>query len=85
MELAKSVDKNSGFAGDVLTFVIVYQNTGSLGASAVVISDFIPAGTIYVAGSASAGGSFDGNKVSWNIGSLVPDANGSVQFKVTVE
>jgi uncharacterized repeat protein (TIGR01451 family) len=69
--IEKSVDKGNSFAGDTLTYDIVVDYQGTTLLSNAVITDAIPAGTTYVGGSASAGGSYDGgsNTVSWSLGS----------------
>jgi len=85
IQLTKTVDKAVAIAGDNLSYTISYQNAETVAANNAVISDSIPAGTAYVTGSATAGGIFDGNKITWNLGNLAVGAGGDVQFKVRVD
>ena len=77
--------------GGTIEYTINYSNLGSLPLTGVTISDLIPSGTNYVAGSASAGGSFSGGGdngrgiVNWNIGNLGAGQTGSVSFSVVVD
>ncbi|HET6371703.1 MAG TPA: DUF11 domain-containing protein, partial [Candidatus Polarisedimenticolia bacterium] len=54
--LLKSVDKATAPPLDVLTYTIIYTNTGGANALAVEVKDPVPASTTYVAGSASGAG-----------------------------
>src|SRR6185295_7065547 len=45
-----------------------YANTGTAGATSVVVTDTIPANTTFV--SANAGGVRSGSTVTWNLGSV---------------
>src|SRR5437879_4521889 len=49
--LTKQVDRVTGVAGDVLTYTLTYAASGSGTDSSVMLSDTIPAGASYVAGS----------------------------------
>jgi uncharacterized repeat protein (TIGR01451 family) len=58
-ETTKSVrDDNGGLVevGDILTYTIVVKNTGARDGEAVVLTDPVPAGTAYVAGSTRLNG-----------------------------
>lgn len=72
--------------GDTLTYTVKVTNTGTSALTGVVLTDAIPAGTTYVAGSASGGGVFNSgtNKLTWAVGSLAPAEAKSFTFKVTV-
>ncbi|MFW6368977.1 MAG: hypothetical protein ACOC0J_00145, partial [Myxococcota bacterium] len=52
----KVVDRTIGAAGDVLTYTIDVENTGSRAATGVVVQDSLPQGTTYVAGSTTLDG-----------------------------
>ena len=47
----KSVDKLYAQPGDTLTYSLTLQNTGNVSADNIVVTDIIPAGTTFVAGS----------------------------------
>ncbi len=84
VQLTKAADKADVVAGDTVTYTIAYQNKGTANASNVLISDVIPTGTTYVAGSATNSGTFANNTLSWAIGTVNSGASGSVSFKVTI-
>src|SRR5207245_491597 len=69
-------------AGGTITYTLGYSNTGSAGATVVVISDTVPANTTFV--SATGGGSLAAGVVTWPIPSLAAAASGSVTLTVRV-
>ncbi len=69
-------------AGANLTYTLSYANTGNAGATAVVITDTVPASTTFV--SATGSGTLSGSVVTWSMGSLAAGASGSVQLVVAV-
>lgn len=50
--LTKSASVSSGAAGTAITYTLTYTNTGNSTATAVAITDILPAGLTYTAGSA---------------------------------
>ncbi|HEY7174664.1 MAG TPA: SdrD B-like domain-containing protein, partial [Micromonosporaceae bacterium] len=46
--LVKSADRASGTMGDTVTYSVVYQGLGAATATNVIVSDVLPAGTVYV-------------------------------------
>lgn len=60
----KSVDKAYAQFGDILTYTLSVHNSGNVAANNVVITDVIPTGTTYVAGSVSANVPFTGTPAS---------------------
>jgi uncharacterized repeat protein (TIGR01451 family) len=54
--LSKSVDKASAVPGEILTYTIDYDNTGTSEATAITILEPIPSNTTFVAGSVTASG-----------------------------
>jgi uncharacterized repeat protein (TIGR01451 family)/fimbrial isopeptide formation D2 family protein len=89
LSLSKSVSPSGTRApGDVLTYTITVGNTGSTGASGVVVTDPIPANTRYKGGiTADQGsGSFDAmnNQVVFDVGTLLAGASKNLSFQVTV-
>ena len=77
-----SIDGKAVEKGDILLYKITYINTDDFPAE-VTITDTIPAYTSYVDGSASAGGSLAGNKLTWNL-QLSAGATETVTFRVKV-
>lgn len=57
-------------AGDEIEYTITVTNHKAATANSVVVTDEIPAGCTFVAGSASNNGSASGGMVSWNLGDL---------------
>ena len=69
-------------AGSDVTYTLSYANTGTAGATSVVITDTIPANTTFQ--SANAGGVRSGSTVTWSIGSVAAGGSGSVQMVTRV-
>lgn len=64
---------------------VTYTNQGSATATNASITDTLPAGMTYVAGSASrAPTAVSGQTIVWELGSLAPGASGSITYDVTV-
>jgi uncharacterized repeat protein (TIGR01451 family) len=70
-------------AGNHLTYTIQYQNTGTDAATGVTIADSIPAHTTYW--SNTGGGSYDGHRVTWTIGTVEAGGSGTVTLTVLVD
>lgn len=85
MTLTKSVDKTQAQPGNTLTYTISYNNQTSSTLSNVQITDPLPSGTSFTAGSASNNGTFDGTQVIWSLGDISPGGSGSVNFRATVK
>lgn len=82
--LTKTASPMVAAVGATVTFSIQYQNTGAGAASNVVITDVIPAGSTFVAGSIVGGGTLTGSTITWTIPSVAAGASGTVSFRVTV-
>lgn len=82
LTLAKSDQPDPVLAGSNITYTIAYSNTGTGGATNVVIADVVPVNTTFV--SASNGGSLSGSTVTWTIGPVNAGVNASVQLVVQV-
>ncbi len=85
-QLAISVSSNFTKVqnGDVLTYTIQVKNTGSTLASAVNISNPVPAGTSYVQGSASHGGFLTANTVRFPLVNIGAGQTITRTFRVSV-
>jgi gliding motility-associated-like protein/uncharacterized repeat protein (TIGR01451 family) len=74
---------NRAEAGEELTYTISVENKGNVDLNGLTIADVIPAGTTYVGGSASNGGSLTSNTLNWTVN--VPYGETlNVSFKVKV-
>jgi len=80
--LGKSDAPDPVLAGSNITYTIAYSNTGTAGATGVVITDTVPTNTTFV--SATGGGTLGGGVVTWNIGAVNAGASATVQMVVTV-
>jgi len=97
--LDKQVDRSTATAGDVLSFAIGYTVSGTGSATNTVVTDAIPGGTSYVAGSLTWNGmpltdasGDDAGQVDTGsgvilvrLGHLADGASGTVGFRATVE
>jgi uncharacterized repeat protein (TIGR01451 family) len=70
--------------GQLIVYTIDYNVIGDEVALGVVITDAIPTGTTYVAGSCTGGCTFAGNVVTWDLGDMNPGSQGQLQFTVRV-
>ena len=70
--------------GDTIHYTLCYSNTGNGNATNVVLTDIVPVRTTYVAGSATGGGTFNNGILTWDLGTLAPDAAACVGFDATV-
>ena len=68
--------------GQPITYTLSYSNAGSVGATNVSLSDFVPSNTTFQ--SATGGGTLTGGVVTWSIGAIAAGGSGSRQFTVTV-
>src|SRR5207247_11309196 len=66
-------------AGSTITYTLTYSNTGSSGATGVVLSDTVPVKTTLV--SATGGGTLSAGGVAWSIGGLAHAAWGSTRLR----
>jgi len=96
--LTKQVDRATATAGDVLAYAIGYAANGTASATGTVLTDSIPDGTSYVAGSLTWNGTpltdaagDDAGQVDTgtgviivNLGDLADGVSGTVGFRATV-
>ncbi|MGG5462105.1 DUF7507 domain-containing protein [Clostridium sp. B9] len=83
----KSVDKGYADVGEEITYTLSFTNTGNADAENVVITDEIPNGTSYVAGSINLNVPFTGNPTTQIslTNSIAPGETVIVTFRVLVE
>ncbi len=79
-----SVAKSASVAGNVITYTITATNGGT-GASTVSVTDSVPAGTSYVAGSATHGATITGSSISWTSPTVVAPNGGTASFSFQVD
>ncbi|MGH9797203.1 MAG: OmpA family protein, partial [Candidatus Polarisedimenticolia bacterium] len=72
--------------GDALEYTLVLTNNGSADTTGTVVTDPIPAGTTYVAGSITGTGADDSGlpNLVWNVGTLAAGGSASLTYRVTV-
>ena len=97
--LTKSVDRASGTLGDVLTYTINYQGVGAGTATNVLVTDPLPAGATYLAGSITLdgtaltdgtgddAGSFDtaSRRVSVTLSDVTGSSAGVITFRARLD
>lgn len=74
LALYKSVSAASAALGGTVTYTLSYENTGGSQASGVTVTDTLPAGVIYVNGSATGGGVYNAGTITWTIGAVAGGA-----------
>jgi uncharacterized repeat protein (TIGR02543 family)/uncharacterized repeat protein (TIGR01451 family) len=79
-----SIDGKLVQSGEELLYKITYKNTTGEDVTAT-ITDSIPANSEYVDGSASSGGEFDGEKVTWSNVAVAAGGSVDVTFRVRVK
>ncbi len=88
LSLAKTASQYQVQSGDTVTYTVLCTNNGNASATKVILTDALPAQLAFVAGSATAGGSFDAtdSTLTWVLGNL-PAYGGSalVRFQATVK
>ena len=99
--LLKAVDKTNALPGDTLLYTIDYENVGTDNATSLLVIDGSPDNTTYVSGSVTvddvaqtdADGddmtevTFNGmgHDITVNIGTVAPEATGTIKFKTIVD
>ena len=85
LQLTKSSSVSNAKSGDSVTFTIQYQNQGNVDATSVTLTDAIPAGTTFITGSITGGGTLNSGIIQWSI-PVVPaqSAAQQVSFQVKV-
>lgn len=91
MAMTKTVDKataNSGVSatstqGDVLTYTIGFENTGSIDATGVTVVDSLPQ-NVTLEGATPAPTTVSGGLLTWTIGAVQAGDSGSISLQVRV-
>ena len=89
--LAKSVSDSTPDEGDTVTYTLQLTNNGPVAATAINITDIVPSGVTYVAGSITGGDSQDDSNPGttglnrWIVNSLASGSNTSLSFQVSVD
>jgi uncharacterized repeat protein (TIGR01451 family) len=78
-------DGSNVVRGETITYSIKLSNSGMLDATNVTVTDDVPTGTTYVAGSASNGGSLSGSAITWSGLTVPAGGSATLTFKVTVD
>jgi uncharacterized repeat protein (TIGR01451 family) len=91
LTLHKSVTPTQAAVGTVLDYTLTAKASGDIDQTDVVVTDAIPDGTTYKAGSASCDSpctaSYNSatNVVTWDVGTMHPGDNEDLTFSVTVD
>jgi uncharacterized repeat protein (TIGR01451 family) len=83
LSLAQTDSPDPVAAGATLTYTLSYGNSGNANATSVVLTNTIPASTVFV--SATGGGTLSGSVVTWALGTVAAGGSGSVQMVVHVQ
>ncbi len=84
LSISQSADVSTTSPGSVIHYTIHYENSGDGPAAGVVITAAIPAGAVYVGGSASGEAVLTGTVLTWQIGALPAGGSGEVTFAVAI-
>lgn len=84
MQMEKWVEGNNQAApGGRSVFTLRYRNQGEAAPARFIVTDTLPANTVYVADSSPVTPTIAGNQVSWTFGAIPPGLEG--RFQVVVE
>ena len=70
--LFKRTSHEGAHRGDTITYTLVPFYAGIHPMTNAVLTDPVPSGTVYVAGSATSGGTYSNGVVTWRLGSTTP-------------
>lgn len=76
-----TADRATVPAGEIVAYMVSYQNTGVAPADTVTLSSALPASTTLVEAAGAIG---DADSVMWDVGTLSPGASGTVTLRVRV-
>lgn len=83
LTIAKSSVPLKPGANKLMTYTLTVANLGQQ-ATALMITDTIPADTEYVDGSATVGGQLVGDQIQWGLAALPSGKSHTLSFRVTV-
>jgi len=70
--------------GDVVAYTLSYGNIGNADATGVTLTDDPDESWVTAVDATLSGGTYDGNLISWSIGSIAAGDTGSVSYEVTL-
>lgn len=81
----EAFSKTQSISGDTITYTITYNNTG-VKVEGITVRDPLPDGTVYVGGSATAGGDYNPStkEVTWSFTGISPGDYRVMKFSVKV-
>ncbi|MCX5849995.1 MAG: hypothetical protein NTW65_11185 [Deltaproteobacteria bacterium] len=82
--LEKSGAPSTVAPNSTINYNLSYRNIGNQTAHGVRVTDQMPSGTAYVAGSATAPGILNANVLIWDIGDVTAGSRGELTFQVRV-
>lgn len=85
----KSVDKQAAQAGDRLRYRVSFSNASAYPIGATAVVDSLPAGLVYLTGSARLDDaplepSVEGRTLTWNLASLDPNVTHEIDYAATI-
>ena len=83
LQVAKAVDNPNPAEGDWVTFTITVTNQGPSDASAITITDLVPAGLTYLSHNTN-NGSYNPNNGAWSVGNLPNQARATLTLTASV-
>jgi uncharacterized repeat protein (TIGR01451 family) len=85
LSIVKTDSGVTATAGGLVLYTLTYTNTGTQGATGVVITETVPANATFESGSSTSGWiDIGGGQFAFNVGSVPVGATGSVTFAVRV-
>lgn len=79
------VDGNGALSpGDTVSYSVDYANTGDASATNVLLTDNPDEAWVVAVSGITGGGTYDGNQITWSIGTLAAGASGTVSYTVTL-
>jgi len=82
--LTKLADVSAANEGATVTYTLALSNVGPGAASAVQVTDLLPAGMTFVSATASVGSYVDATGI-WSVGSLAVNASASLTITATID
>jgi len=85
--LSKTVAPSNPAFGGTVTYTLAYKLAGTTDATNTVLTDTLPAGLNYVAGSASNNGFYNASTrtLTWSLNTVTAGANSQVTFQATLD